>query len=218
MIEHRGYIGTIEVDADDNRLFGKIVNIDGGLMYEGDTVDELKANMAAVVDSYLELCKEDNAAPLKPFSGKFALRVDPRTHARLAAIAEESGRSINTVIVDAIDRELAAHTTAVDDAAAAVRSALDAHLARYREAIEARFPTIEWRTPGITKPQVAFVSSIDTSRIADIMNEQLESCVQILDKHIPKVEPSLGELAKGILWQHHGEVKLDVHPMSRRKK
>ncbi len=106
-LEHRGYVGTIEVDVEDRVLFGKIVNMrNGGLMYEGATIDDLQINMRGAVDSYLALCAEAGEEPNKPFSGDVRLRMDPLTHARLAAVAQVRGVSTNQLAVEAIKRAL----------------------------------------------------------------------------------------------------------------
>jgi predicted HicB family RNase H-like nuclease len=102
-LEYHGYIGTIEVDAAEGILFGKIVNMrNGGLMYEGATIAELHTNMRSAVDSYLVLCAEAGEQPNKPFSGDVRLRMDPLMHARLAAAAESRGISMNQIAVDAL--------------------------------------------------------------------------------------------------------------------
>lgn len=111
-IEYKGYIGSIDPDTDEGVLYGKVVNIDGGLMYEGATIAELRSNMQAVVDDYLALCKQRGIEPHTPFSGNVSLRMPNDLHARIAATAESKGVSMNQLIVDAlrsaIDQEGAA--------------------------------------------------------------------------------------------------------------
>lgn len=103
---YKGYVGSIEPDVEAGVLYGKIVNIDGGLMYEGSTVAELRANMESVIDAYLELCKERGIKPRTPLSGNVSLRMPSEMHALIAATAESKGVSMNRVIVDAIDAAL----------------------------------------------------------------------------------------------------------------
>lgn len=102
MIEHKGYVGTIEVDVDARNLYGRVLNITDTIFYEGDTIDELEQSMRDAIDNYLDHCAEIGKDPAQPFSGKIALRVDPLMHARLAAVAEGTGRSMNQIIVDAL--------------------------------------------------------------------------------------------------------------------
>lgn len=106
MLEYKGYIGTVEYDPETEELFGKVVNSDALVMYNGDSVTTLRDRMREALDNYLALCEEQGIEPHKPFSGKIALRVEPTMHAHLAAIAESSGRSMNQVIVDALEAEV----------------------------------------------------------------------------------------------------------------
>jgi len=102
-LEHKGYLGSIEPDVADGTIYGRVINIDGGLMYEGQTIAELAENMRGGVDAYLELCAENGVEPRAPYSGKVALRIDPALHARVATIASRDGVSINQVLVDAVE-------------------------------------------------------------------------------------------------------------------
>lgn len=104
VIEYKGYLGSIEADMDEGSLYGRVLNMDGGLMYEGETLPQLVANMHGVVDAYLSLCEEQGVHPRGPFSGKIALRVDPVLHARLVTRAEAAGVSMNTLIIQSIEQ------------------------------------------------------------------------------------------------------------------
>lgn len=107
MIEHKGYIGTVEHDPASDDLVGQVINIDGAITYRGRSIDELRARMVEAIDSYLTLCQEHDIEPRRPYSGRLNLRMDPVLHARVAAAAESTGRSINQVIVDALQRDIA---------------------------------------------------------------------------------------------------------------
>ena len=50
------------------------------------------------VDDYLEFCSQRGESPEKPYSGQFALRLDPALHRQLAHIAEETATSLNALI------------------------------------------------------------------------------------------------------------------------
>lgn len=54
-LEYKGYSGTVEYSNEDNQFFGKVIGIVKDLIvYEGDTIDELRADFEAGVDSYLQ--------------------------------------------------------------------------------------------------------------------------------------------------------------------
>lgn len=56
-LEYKGYKGSVEYNAEDDCLFGKVQGLSKEcILYEGDTLAELRADFEAGVDSYLEYC------------------------------------------------------------------------------------------------------------------------------------------------------------------
>lgn len=108
MMKYKGYTGSVEYSEEDNCLFGKVQGLDKGtcILYEGNTVDELKTDFEGAVDSYLESCKERGIEPKKPYSGKLNLRMTSDLHSRVAAFAASTGMTINDFINKAIVNEL----------------------------------------------------------------------------------------------------------------
>ena len=53
-LEYEGYKGSIEYSEADNCLFGKVLWISKDLiLYEGNTIDELRVDFECAIDSYL---------------------------------------------------------------------------------------------------------------------------------------------------------------------
>jgi predicted HicB family RNase H-like nuclease len=106
-LEYKGYKGSVEYSKEDNCLFGKVQGLSKDLItYEGQTLDELRQDFEAGIDSYLEGCKADGVEPAKPYSGKLNLRMSSELHSRVAAIAASTGTTINDFINRAIKNEL----------------------------------------------------------------------------------------------------------------
>ena len=106
-LEYKGYKGSVEYSKEDNCLFGKVQGMSKALiLYEGQTLDELREDFEAGVDSYLEGCKADGVEPAKPYSGRLNLRMSSELHSRLAAFVASSGTTINDFINKAINNEL----------------------------------------------------------------------------------------------------------------
>ncbi len=58
-LEYKGYHGSVEYSKADNCLVGKVLGMNkDSITYEGVTLDELKADFEAGVDSYLNGCAE----------------------------------------------------------------------------------------------------------------------------------------------------------------
>ena len=106
-LEYKGYKGSVEYNAEDDCLFGKVQGLSKEcILYEGETLAELRADFEAGVDSYLEYCANEGIAPKKPFSGNINLKMTPEIHSRVASMAATLGTSINDFINRAICNEL----------------------------------------------------------------------------------------------------------------
>ena len=106
-LEYKGYKGSVEYSKEDNCLFGKVQGLGKDLIvYEGQTLDELRKDFEDGVNSYLEGCLADGIEPTKPYSGKLNLRMSSELHSRVAAFVASTGTTINDFINRAIKNEL----------------------------------------------------------------------------------------------------------------
>ena len=106
-LEYKGYKGSVEYSKEDNCLFGKVQGMSKVLiLYEGQTLDELRKDFEEGIDSYIEGCKADGIEPAKPYSGKLNLRMSSELHSKLAAFVAATGMTINDFINKAIKNEL----------------------------------------------------------------------------------------------------------------
>lgn len=106
-LEYKGYKGSVEYSKEDNCLFGKVQGMNKALiLYEGQTLDELRKDFEEGIDSYIEGCKADGVEPAKPYSGKLNLRMSSELHSKLAAFVAATGMTINDFINKAIKNEL----------------------------------------------------------------------------------------------------------------
>lgn len=106
-LEYKGYKGSVEYSKADNCLFGKVLGMNKDLiLYEGNTVDELRKDFEAGIESYIAGCIADGVEPRKPYSGTLNIRISPETHGRIAALAKEAGTTINGYIRQALENQL----------------------------------------------------------------------------------------------------------------
>jgi len=115
-MEYKGYVGVIEVDAERKVLRGSIVNTRDVITFEGRDVDELEQALADSVEDYLEFCRTRHREPEKPASGRFLVRIDPAVHRELMRLAARAGKSLNTVVREAIERQLIGELASRGDA------------------------------------------------------------------------------------------------------
>ncbi len=102
-LKYKGYIGSVDFDEEDQCLTGKVLGLHrDGIIYEGNSVEELITDFQNAIDHYLCSCAERGVEPEKPFSGKLILRLPQPLHQRAAELAAENGISLNEFITRAI--------------------------------------------------------------------------------------------------------------------
>lgn len=98
-LHYKGYTGSVEYSEEDNCLWGEVLGMSRDcITYEGKDVDELRKNFEEAVDDYIASCKERGIEPRKPYSGNLNVRLTPEIHSRIAAIAQQTGTTINGFI------------------------------------------------------------------------------------------------------------------------
>jgi predicted HicB family RNase H-like nuclease len=105
MMQYKGFSGQVSFDEDQDLFHGEVVGIRDVITFQGRSVDELRKAFEESVDDYLDFCRERGESPEKPFSGKFALRLSPELHRRLAMMAAGSGQSLNAWIASRLENE-----------------------------------------------------------------------------------------------------------------
>ena len=106
---YKGYQGSIETSIKDRCLFGKILNINDLILYEGQTLDELEADFKESVNDYLQTCSEAGIEPKKPFKGSFNVRIGQELHEKAAKRAGEIGKTLNDYIKDIVKKDTGSH-------------------------------------------------------------------------------------------------------------
>lgn len=103
-LEHKGYTATVEFDADDGILVGRVIGVNDVITFHGTTVKEVVSAFRESVDDYLAACAKLGQSPDKPASGKFIVRASPLTHRSALAMATAEGKSLNAWVVGVIER------------------------------------------------------------------------------------------------------------------
>lgn len=101
---HRGYAARIEYSDEDGCLIGRVAGIQDIITFHGDSVDEIRQAFEEAVDFYIDTCEKRGKEPQKPFSGRLMLRLPPELHARLAIQAQTEGKSLNSLVTEALSQ------------------------------------------------------------------------------------------------------------------
>jgi len=107
MMEYKGYLGTVEYDAEAKIFHGDIINTRDVITFQGTTVNEIDRAFKESINDYIAWCKEEGAEPEKPYSGKFNVRLSPELHRQIAILAKKKRVSLNSFVEKAITDEIA---------------------------------------------------------------------------------------------------------------
>ena len=100
MMEHKGYLGKVEFDAEAAIFHGEVINTRDVITFQGESVSELSRAFRDSIDNYLAFCAERGELPDKPFSGQFATRVSPELHRHISLAATMADMSLNAWVVE----------------------------------------------------------------------------------------------------------------------
>lgn len=106
MMEYKGYVGNVEFDEEAGILHGEVIGIRDVVTFQGESVSEIEQAFRDSVDDYLAFCKERKEKPDKPCSGKFLVRVSSDLHRRINVLAGVTGKSLNSVVAECLDKEV----------------------------------------------------------------------------------------------------------------
>lgn len=64
-LHYKDYTGSVNYSKADAVYYGRVLNIDGLLLYEGSTKQALYQDFCETVDDYLKMCKDRGILPQK---------------------------------------------------------------------------------------------------------------------------------------------------------
>ncbi len=106
IMEIGSYKSRIEYDPEIDMFRGEILGLNGSADFYGKSPSELRREFRKSLKIYLEVCEEKGINPKKEFSGKFNLRIPPKLHSEIAAMATAEQKSINQWVVETLEQTL----------------------------------------------------------------------------------------------------------------
>jgi predicted HicB family RNase H-like nuclease len=103
-MEYKGYTASVKFDEREEIFHGEVLGIRDVVTFQGKSVGELKESFQGSVDDFLDFCAQRGEGPIKPFSGKFVLRLSPDLHRELFIAAKQAGKSLNAWVVGQLER------------------------------------------------------------------------------------------------------------------
>jgi len=97
-LEYKDYIGTVNYSAEDDILYGKIEGVNDLVLFEGESISDLKKGFEESINDYLATCKELGKEPNKAYKGVFNVRVPSSVHKKLSIMASKKGLKLNELV------------------------------------------------------------------------------------------------------------------------
>ena len=103
IMTYKGYWAEIKYSDEDECFCGKIEGLkDSLILFEGQTVKELKKDFEDAIDSYLDNCKKNNEVPEQQCKGSLNVRLGTELHTKAKMKSIEEHISINELIKNAV--------------------------------------------------------------------------------------------------------------------
>lgn len=107
VIEIDGHKAVVALDPEIGMIRGEFLGLNGGADFYAESVEALFVEGRKSLQVFLDMCREKDIAPFREFSGRFNVRLDPRTHEAAVIAAAAGNKSLNEWVAEAI--ETAAH-------------------------------------------------------------------------------------------------------------
>ena len=103
IMKYKGYWAEVRYSDEDECFWGKIEGLKNTLiLFEGETVKELKKDFKDSIDFYLDNCKTNNEIPEKQCKGSLNVRLGVELHNKAKIKSIEKNISINELIKEAV--------------------------------------------------------------------------------------------------------------------
>ncbi|MDP3895854.1 MAG: type II toxin-antitoxin system HicB family antitoxin [Mesorhizobium sp.] len=98
-----GHKAIVSFDPDIGMFRGEFLGLNGGADFYAKDVDGLMREGGVSLESFLALCAEKGIAPLRGYSGRFNVRLDPKTHEAAVLAAASADKSLNEWVAETIE-------------------------------------------------------------------------------------------------------------------
>ena len=103
IMKYKGYWAEIKYSDEDECFWGEIEGLKKDLiLFEGNSVKELKKDFKDAINHYLQVCRETNTEPEKQCKGSLNVRLGVELHNKAKMKSIEKKISINELIKEAV--------------------------------------------------------------------------------------------------------------------
>ena len=105
-MQYKGYTALIEYSAEDECFVGQVVGTRHRIIFDGTSVEEIRANFMDMIDDYPAMCADLEQKPNEPAS-EIMVPVSPALYAKASRKAEYDGVPVRTVMETALQKFVA---------------------------------------------------------------------------------------------------------------
>jgi predicted HicB family RNase H-like nuclease len=103
VVDIEGHKAVVAYDPEIGMLRGEFLGLSGGADFYARDVDSLLEEGRKSLQVYLAVCAENGFEPFREFSGRFNVRLDPKTHEAAVIAAAAENKSLNEWVAEAIE-------------------------------------------------------------------------------------------------------------------
>jgi len=107
-MQYKGYTALIEYSAEDECFVGQVVGTKHSIIFDGTSVEEIRANFIDMIDDYPAMCADLEQEPNEPVS-EIMVPVSPELYAKVSRRAKYDGVPIQTALETALQKFVAQH-------------------------------------------------------------------------------------------------------------
>jgi predicted HicB family RNase H-like nuclease len=107
MMKYKGYYAKTEVDEEAGIIHGEVITTQDVVTFHAESVKDLFDEFKKSIDVYLDVCKEYDKKPEKPFTGDLRLRMPVQIHKGITVCAQKEGKSLNKWINEKLEEVIA---------------------------------------------------------------------------------------------------------------
>ena len=102
-MQYKGYTALIEYNAEDECFVGQVVGTRHAIIFDGTSVDEIRAHFEDMIDDYPAMCADLDQEPNQPVS-EIMIPVSPELYAKASRKAEYDGVPVRKVMETALQK------------------------------------------------------------------------------------------------------------------
>ena len=108
-MKYKGYTALIEYSAEDECFVGQVVGIRHAIIFDGTSVEEIRANFEEMIDDYPAMCADLEQVPNQPVS-EIMVSVSPELFAKASRKAEYDGVPVQKIMETALQKFVSQNT------------------------------------------------------------------------------------------------------------